>query len=310
MMPASNGNGYYFPFNPSIRGFDISTYNSEFSDNLISLDQVKAWVGSINQLERVNPNYNTTLCCCLLPVILMGLGAGFLVFYKTGMIWPMSVFPMLSLIPFSFVACLSCKLQQKYIQKRKEEVRILNDFHEKKTFGNVNCRCRSSLHGSYLSLEFTWKNQVLNNNTQNGTIGDILQRLFSTLENMRTGGGGGGNIQNTLNIPVNNQNLPFHLQQNSRPPMTDLQLEDLRARSKDVLNNLNANQENQPNPVLASNSYPAEPPANPFEILAQPQQVDIQPSPRQGQSAGTEIRPFQPDIAETNLDLPPGFTNL
>ena len=184
-MPQSGLTGYYFPYNAALGGYDTSTYNSSYSDNTVSANEVQALIGEINALPetRIEP-CNGAVCCfiILLPLCILGMAGGILgvmlnlqtserVYnYDTGQYETRtsSGIPLSAAIPIVIVIFLVCitglvtsiccmgKVMTKKALARRAAITGVITRHTP-NFDAKNVILRLSSYGSYIALEFKWR---------------------------------------------------------------------------------------------------------------------------------------------------------
>ena len=156
LMPQSGQMGYYFPWNSSIGDYDTSTFNPMYSDNQISSYDIE---GLINAL-RTCPDYKMPspkiMWGALLGVVLMVILLVALPVYLIGV----GIFGGLFL-GMTFFIMGTCERQKMLAQRRLQVNQVIAN-QAMTVFSPKRAILSLSPHQGYISIEFGWKNGMMN----------------------------------------------------------------------------------------------------------------------------------------------------
>ena len=181
-MPASGPNGFYFPYDPDNNRFDFSSYNTEFCEARVSVQELEAINASLQQIPPPPIGCPCRQLMALLTLLvtaglMVGLGLYFhegkvpinetnfsyLRKYKYVNVDPMHIGILLGasaalgLGMTIYLLCSSCS--QVASEQDAFNVRLTNLFnrHQQTVLGPKQMTLRLSPYQTYMSIAFNWK---------------------------------------------------------------------------------------------------------------------------------------------------------
>ena len=183
-MPQSGMTGYYFPFNYELAGYDMSSYNSSYSDNTISQHEVAGFINEINALPETPVSTCNCLSCLLaliLPLCIFGMvGAtlgimlnlqrstyvynpttGTSSYQTTGIPLTTAIISVVVIdvtliaVLVTSIVCINKHTIQKALARKNAITQVINKYQPQ--FDAKNVILRLSTHGAYIAMEFKWR---------------------------------------------------------------------------------------------------------------------------------------------------------
>ena len=186
-MPQSGLFGYYFPYNSSIGGYDSSTFVPDYSDGIVTKQDVDTLLNDLNQQPDIAP-VRCDPILFLIPLIAIGMFVGFFVFIfgsvantssrstncdsrgycksegpsVGGIIGTIMGINLGGIFLIMVIACCAAKRARERLTRRNKAMTEIIAKHQQSTFANKNVIARVSNQGGYVAIEFKWRvNQAM-----------------------------------------------------------------------------------------------------------------------------------------------------
>ena len=165
MVPMSGPQGLYFPYSRVVDGYDMSSFNPQYSQGRIGDHEVGAMVNEVNScsLAKVGSCDPTLwLVCIVFLCIAIGTPLYIISANSSGSSSSSSFVPGFVLIPIlgmvvlvSIICMVSCKYAKR-MRLRQMAISSIVNKHQQQTFAPKQAVAKLSPHGAYLMIQFCW----------------------------------------------------------------------------------------------------------------------------------------------------------
>ena len=165
-MPMSGPHGLYFPYSFYTKGYDMSSFNPQYTGGRISEPEVRSLVDDINN----NPLTQITHCDPLLwlfCLVLICMAAGTPLYMTNaasstgsgtgGFIMGFIFIPIGGMFTIITIMCISGCKNVKRMRLRKIVLDSIINRHQQQVFAPKQAVAKISPHGSYLMIQFCWQ---------------------------------------------------------------------------------------------------------------------------------------------------------
>ena len=168
MVPMSGPQGLYFPYSAMVGGYDMSSFNPQYSQGRISDHEVGAMVNEVNScsLAKVGVcDHTLWLICVVFLCIAVGTPLSMISAASSmassssgsgGFILRIILIPILGMVVLVLIICMgSCKYAKR-MRLRQMAISSIVNKHQQQTFAPKQAVAKLSPHGAYLMIQFCW----------------------------------------------------------------------------------------------------------------------------------------------------------
>ena len=167
MVPMSGPQGFYFPYSAMVGGYDMSSFNPQYSQGRISDHEVRAMVNEVNScsLAKVGSCDPTLWLICIVYLCML-IGIPLYVISVatsvdsspsiTGVIVGFFSIPILGVVVLVSIICMVACKGPKRRRLRQMAISSIVNKHHQQTFAPKQAVAKLSPHGAYLMIQFCW----------------------------------------------------------------------------------------------------------------------------------------------------------
>ena len=161
LVPPSSFMGYFFPWKEELKSYDTSSFNSSYSDNRVSMQDIQVLINDLQSQPLFSPTYNDPWAIALLGfIIFIPVSFGISLYININTQFKIPLIPIFFFIEFIFICILLCKVKRNEAQRqadRKIQMDAVLAKHQQSTFGGKEVTIAMSTHGAFIAIGFNFR---------------------------------------------------------------------------------------------------------------------------------------------------------